>query len=1126
MTDYAYIVNDQRVPDARFYALACNPEVPVVIEACAGAGKTWMLVSRIVRALLEGAEPSQILAITFTRKAAGEMRERLQSLLRELAMADEAEQVAQLQMRGLDESRARALAPSLMPLYQRMLSTGECVQVSTIHGWFSRLLRAAPLDTLSQLGLPPQLKLLTEEELDHWPVVWGRWLKRISQEPGDLKTQFEAMVQDVGRHNLEQWLKSALSNRLELQLTDEAGRLWNAIEAACDVMPQWAGFDDPLQSVMHERQEAAWRALAKELGALKGVNAQSAAQGLVDALMSRDPEERLHCLKRALLTDKGLPRKNIKKDLDSLLAAQEWLADLVAALQQNALRQTHQRMVVLSRSLFETYAQFKREGGYIDMVDLERGADHLLRDESLSSWVQQRLDQQLRHVLMDEFQDTSPLQWRALREWLASYGGAGGGGDVKVFVVGDPKQSIYRFRRAEPRVFQAAKDFVRDTLGGVLLACDHTRRNAPGVIQVLNEVMHPLAQAGRFTGFRPHTTASGAPSVWRVLPDVRRPGKDDMPTTDKAALAWRDSLTQPRHEPEEALRAKEAEQCAATIDHLIRTEGRLPGDFFILARKRQSLLLAAQALAARGIANAAPNDTLLTQTPEALDLLAILQVVVSPVHDLALAHALKTPGLDVGDAGLMRVAQVAQGMGLADGGRWWGALTRLALTHQAAPLLADDTSACLARAWQCLSDWRAAAAMLPPHDLMQRIVDESQWRQALARRLPPAMLAQALTHLDALLAQSLLLRGGRDATPYRWVRELKRLKVPLPAAAARGAVQLLTIHGAKGLEADVVFLMDTDGESSRTNTYGVMVDWPPEASAPTACAFLPSEARPPASMVGWLDQEKAARDTEECNALYVALTRAKSSLYISRTEPHRARPEGSWWQAMVDAGWTTDAHHWAPPDDPQGQVPSPVGENTLAVWPSLRPRPAAPTRPEGPSTGWSAGSEGSEAQADLARLGKAVHRLLEMITSEPVSARTPALRELLARQAWRTVVQEEALPQALSDTHLQRIVKQAGWVLDHPVTSAWLDPAQVGWAANELVLWHEGRPVRIDRLVRRDTPGGAQWWVLDYKLGESPEKLRRYEAQLQGYVEAVRALVGHEPVQAALIAGNGEFLPL
>ena len=73
---------------------------------------------------------------------------------------------------------------------------------------------------------------------------------------------------------------------------------------------------------------------------------------------------------------------------------------------------------------------------------------------------------------------------------------------------------------------------------------------------------------------------------------------------------------------------------------------------------------------------------------------------------------------------------------------------------------------------------------------------------------------------------------------------------------------------------------------------------------------------------------------------------------------------------------------------------------------------------------------------------------------------------------------------------------------------------------------HEGRPVRIDRLVRRDTPGGAQWWVLDYKLGESPEKLRRYEAQLQGYVEAVRALVGHEPVQAALIAGNGEFLPL
>ncbi|MEY2840669.1 MAG: hypothetical protein RJB60_2968, partial [Pseudomonadota bacterium] len=109
----AYLVNDRLVPDADFYRVACDPQVPVVVEACAGAGKTWMLVSRIVRALLEGVEPSQILAITFTRKAAGEMRERLQGLLRELALGPHEERVKQLKSRGLDEARALALAPQL-----------------------------------------------------------------------------------------------------------------------------------------------------------------------------------------------------------------------------------------------------------------------------------------------------------------------------------------------------------------------------------------------------------------------------------------------------------------------------------------------------------------------------------------------------------------------------------------------------------------------------------------------------------------------------------------------------------------------------------------------------------------------------------------------------------------------------------------------------------------------------------------------------------------------------------------------------------------------------------------------------------------------------------------------------
>jgi ATP-dependent helicase/nuclease subunit A len=110
----------------------------------------------------------------------------------------------------------------------------------------------------------------------------------------------------------------------------------------------------------------------------------------------------------------------------------------------------------------------------------------MLSDPVLSGWVQQRLDARVRHLLVDEFQDTNPLQWQALHAWLSGYAGAGGGNAPGVFIVGDPKQSIYRFRRAEPQVLRAAERFVVEGLGGAALSCDHTHRNAPAVLGAVN----------------------------------------------------------------------------------------------------------------------------------------------------------------------------------------------------------------------------------------------------------------------------------------------------------------------------------------------------------------------------------------------------------------------------------------------------------------------------------------------------------------------------------------------------------------------------------------------------------------------------------------------------------------
>ena len=223
MTAPAYQANGQPTTREAFYAIACDPQRSVVVEACAGAGKTWMLVSRIMRALLDGAKPHEILAITFTRKAAGEMRERLNDWLREFAsphMSDE-QRARELVMRGVVPAQALALAPALAGLYESMLASGRSAEIRTFHAWFSQLLRAAPLDLLAELGLAPGMELMEELD-DHSAAVFRRFHAAILADAG-LRADHAALVQRRGRDQVRAWFDAALQKRVELELADEAG---------------------------------------------------------------------------------------------------------------------------------------------------------------------------------------------------------------------------------------------------------------------------------------------------------------------------------------------------------------------------------------------------------------------------------------------------------------------------------------------------------------------------------------------------------------------------------------------------------------------------------------------------------------------------------------------------------------------------------------------------------------------------------------------------------------------------------------------------------------------------------------------------------------------------------------
>ncbi|HEY0820173.1 MAG TPA: 3'-5' exonuclease, partial [Rhizobacter sp.] len=663
-----------------------------------------------------------------------------------------------------------------------------------------------------------------------------------------------------------------------------------------------------------------------------------------------------------------------------------------------------------------------------------------------------------------------------LHSWLSAYAGAGGGASGQrppgVFIVGDPKQSIYRFRRAEPRVFGAAREFVTEGLHGTWLACDHTRRNAPEVLAAVNEVFKQAQQERLYDGFRVHTTELAPVPAAGVLalPPVMRPPKPARGLPAAPAL-WRDSLSVPRHEPETLLREQEARHVAHAIHELLHSGQARAGEVFVLCRKRASLRLVARELQALHLPYAAAEDHALMDAAEVRDLVAVLDVLASPEHRLSLAHALRSPVFGASDDDLVQLALAARELG----GDWWSALMRA-------------TSPALARAARLLAAWRDAALRLPPHDLLDRIVFEGEVRERVAAVVPPEQRLAALNAIDALLAQALSLDGARYATPYNFVRALKRRLLKAAVPAQPDAVQLLTVHGAKGLEAKVVFVMDAQPEAPRADTATLLVDWPVEADRPRRCAFLYSEAQCPPSLRDLMAAELQAREREELNGLYVAMTRARERLVFSRTEPYTPGP--SWWARVEPV-----AQAWVPavPAQSDAAMSGPVSLQVLPEGPPAAQQvPASPRSPDTPAT----------------RLGKAVHRVLEW-----ASQQAPSDLAVLAEAA----AAEFAAP--ASD-----VARMAGAIWRNPQCRRFLSGPAVLWAGNEVPMADAGEVLRLDRLVRLDDGSGPTWWVLDYKLALQPGEQAAYREQMLRYRRAVAAITAGEPVRCALVNGHGDVI--
>ena len=1094
-------------------APALDPRGSIVIEACAGSGKTWMLVSRIVRLLLAGAAPSQILAITFTRKAAQEMATRLRDWLYELATESDDHVRQFLRERFVPEGEIEALLPVARQLYERFLTAQPSITITTFHSWFLQLLRRAPLDAgaLGEVNLAEQTSALMDEA---WQLFASR-LQREADSPA--RRGLEQLFRDCGLDNTRRLLTRFLYHRAEWWAyvrgeRDPAAHALARMRGELGVDPDAdvpsalfadAGFAQEIgeYTVYLERNTSSDQERAGEL---------STAQP--------DPQRLFAAACRVVMTDNGAGNARARKASDAqakrltprgearFLELHAKLAARLAEARGHLIDQRSYRFneaaLHCGVALLDAYQRVKADRQVIDYADIEWNAWQLVLVSDHALYMHYKLDARYRHILLDEFQDTNPLQWLTLKSWLEAAAAA----DLRptVFMVGDPKQSIYRFRRAEARLFTQAADYLQAEFQAARQPQDETRRCPPPVVDVVNRL---FSREGAFERYETHVAHyAGKPGCVEVLPLIAASAASQAASADRVL---RNPLTERLEVEEDRRREDEARQL---VDGIRAIQGRWQvsddpkgeparpaeyRDIMILVRRRTHLAIYERALRHAGVPFVTSRQGGLLDTLEARDIVALLEFLVSPFADLQLAHALRAPVFACSDEDLMALARAGEGR------TWWERLQRVA---------AGECSPALRRAHELLARWLQRTDSAPVHDQLDRIYFEADVLHRYDQSVPKAMRETVRANLQAIMQRALDVDSGRYPSLPRFLHELMDLREAPPEEApdegivgdAGNAVRIYTVHGAKGLEAPIVWLLDSAAGQEAGRGYDALIDWPPEAHAPQRFSLYARAKEQSAAQRTVADAEESLAERENLNMLYVAMTRAQQALIVSGCEG-RGRA-GSWYEKVRGAVRAAAGH-----DTDDATAVARVGADLAATAGAGKPEPepaAAATPDPRLRIPLPTGERRQLPSGRGLEYGVRFHALIERLT-----AAAPANREAIERDL------------GLPGGEFTAMWEQAQRVMS--AHARFFDARQFRRAVNEIsYISATGEVRRIDRLVEREDAV----WVLDYKTGEPKADaalLAQYRAQLAEYRDAMRLAYGSaRPVNGAILFADGTAITL
>jgi ATP-dependent helicase/nuclease subunit A len=865
---------------------------------------------------------------------------------------------------------------------------------------------------------------------------------------------------------------------------------------------------------------------------------------------------RFEALCKVFLTVGGDPRQSVitaglaraHPDVATLLSqALGRFADLHCERCKLQLLEATMALVCLAGAAMQRYGAAKARRAALDFDDLIGKAASLLQSSGAVEWVLYKLDGGLDHILVDEAQDTSPIQWQIVRA-LAEEFFAGQGRDRAsrtLFAVGDEKQSIYSFQGAAPEMFAAVGDAFAKcaSTGGLSWARVPLTLSFRSVAPLLAAVDRVFASpdltpgvAARENAVRHIANRAGHAGVVEIWPTEKH-------QVSAGAEPW--SPLQERGATPSVVRL--ASRIADTIERWIKNREMLAsesrpiraGDVLILVRKRQPFAPAMiSALKARGIDVAGADRLILTEQIAVQDLMALGDFVLLPSDDLVLASLLKSPLIGFDDDDL--IAMTSDGAGSL-----WERLR-----------IRAGSDARLQGAVDRLQSWQVRAEYLPPYEFYASVLDNDGCRARLLGRLG----AEAVDAIDEFLNLAL---GYDDIAPpslqgfLAWLREGRR-EIKRDMEQGRSQVRVMTVHGAKGLEAPIVFLPDTCTTRSARSPNGLLTLH--DAERPTA---VPAPFLWPVKGTGKVPRVQGAKalasraETEERNRLlYVALTRARDRLYVAGFESAQSPPTDCWYnliwsalrpdlvEAKAEGGetvWRLEARQTAEPEKPKATPRSPTAFSPLPTWakdkaPSepMLTMPLVPSRLaplEGPSeTPKATGHQRRPPQDppilspialnDDARFlrGTLTHALLEHLPSIRVEVRAAAADAFLTGKA----------PELPVDTRRQ-IARETLAIVEDKEFAVLFGPdsrTEVAIAAEVRHPRGHGPALRltgkIDRIVR--TPDAVM--IVDYKTNRPPPEdashiPEAYLFQLAAYGVGIASIFPGVPVRAAILWTDG-----